>query len=204
MIQESTSTRLYRLIFGLLGFVAVFYQFYSRSQIDPFNPLNFFSYFTILSNILIFTLFLISSLTGTASTSFDVWRGGAVVYMMITGLIYFALLRGLEESLQTPIPWVNTVLHYIMPLAALIDWTLDRPTVRLSWSILWKWLIFPTVYLLYSLTRGSITGFYPYPFLDVAANGLVHVLMTSAIIVVVFVLVSTFVRWIGNKRHTQF
>lgn len=202
-MTERASTRLYRILFGLTGLIAVAYQFYARSQIDPFNPVNYFSYFTILSNILIFSLFLLGGISNRVSSSevYEKWRGAAVVYMLVTGLIYFTLLRGLEESLQTPIPWVNTILHYVMPLAAIIDWMMDRPRVKLRLSIVWKWFMFPVVYLVYSLVRGQLTAFYPYPFLNVDTQGLSTVLLVSGIIVLVFLSLSLFVIWIGNKRE---
>lgn len=115
---------LFRLCLSLLACSAIITQFIIRAQVKPFNPVNFFSFFTIESNILVACILLLSSI-GTAifgrSEQFSILRGAATVYILTTGLIYFLLLRGLEESLQTAIPWVNTVLHYIMPIAMLLD-----------------------------------------------------------------------------------
>jgi hypothetical protein len=38
----------------------------------------------------------------------------------------------------------------------------NRPTYRQSLS----WLVYPLAYLFFSLVRGGITGWYPYPFLN--------------------------------------
>lgn len=86
--------------------------------------------------------------------------------MVTTGIVYMLLLSGLEESPQTPTPWVNTVLHYVVPVYALVDWRWDppRPPVPFRRGLLW--LLFPLAYAVYSLVRGPIVDWYPYPFLD--------------------------------------
>lgn len=137
---------LFRLCLSLLACSAIITQFIIRSQVKPFNPVNFFSFFTIESNILVAVILLLSSI-GTAtfgrSEQFGILRGAATVYILTTGLIYFLLLRGLEESLQTAIPWVNTVLHYIMPIAMLLDWILNPPSKKITWKQAVSWLLFP-------------------------------------------------------------
>ena len=42
------------------------------------------------------------------------------------------------------------------------------------------WLTFPLVYGLYSIFRGPLSGFYPYPFLDVSNLGLARVVANMA------------------------
>ena len=112
----------------------------------PFNPVNFFSFFTIESNILVACILLLSSI-GTAtfgrSEQFGVllWCSDCIHTYDWTHL--FLLLRGLEESLQTAIPWVNTVLHYIMPIAMLLDWILNPPNKKITWKQAASWLLFP-------------------------------------------------------------
>ena len=52
------------------------------------------------------------------------FRGAATLYMAITGMIFSLLLSGAD--VQTPIPWVNSTLHYVFPLFIVIDWLVDR------------------------------------------------------------------------------
>ena len=59
-------------------------------------------------------------------------------------------------------------------------------TARLARSDLPHWLIWPCLYCLYALTRGQISGRYPYPFLDVAALGWPMVALNIAGLVMVF------------------
>ncbi|EEL05689.1 hypothetical protein bcere0014_25630 [Bacillus cereus BDRD-ST196] len=168
----------------------------------PFNPVNFFSFFTIESNILVAVILLFSSF-GTAlfgrSEQFGVLRGAATVYILSTGLIYFLLLRGLEESLQTAIPWVNTVLHYIMPLAMILDWVINPPTKTITWKQAASWLVFPLLYVVYSLIRGPFVNWYPYPFLDPRIGGYGRVFLYSIGISVVIGAICGLVKMLGNR-----
>ena len=176
---------LYRLFFGLLTLWAVWVQFMQGSLRESFEPANFFSFFTIESNIIAALLFIASAaltVRGGQSTTLTILRGAATLYMVVTGVVYGVLLSGLEESLQTPIPWVNAVLHYIMPAAVLLDWCIDIPKRHMLFKRALVWLAFPAAYLLYSLVRGSIVGWYPYPFLNPSYNGYVGVFVTCIFI----------------------
>lgn len=197
---------LFRLCLSLLAFSAIITQFIVRAQVKPFNPVNFFSFFTIESNILVACILLFSSI-GTAtfgrSEQFGILRGAATVYILTTGLIYFLLLRGLEESLQTAIPWVNTVLHYIMPIAMLLDWVLNPPTEKITWKHAMSWLLFPLFYVVYSVVRGPIVNWYPYPFLDPRIGGYEKVVFYSVGIAVVIGAICVFVKMLGNRNFKK-
>ncbi|MGW5981689.1 Pr6Pr family membrane protein [Bacillus mycoides] len=201
-MRSAKMIAIYRLLLSLLAFSALITQFVTRAQVKPFNPVNFFSFFTIESNILVAVILLFSSL-GTAlfgrSEQFGVLRGAATVYILTTGLIYFLLLRGLEESLQTPIPWVNTVLHYIMPLAMILDWVINPPTKTITWKQATSWLVFPLLYVVYSLIRGPFVDWYPYPFLDPRIGGYGRVLLYSIGIAVVIGAICGLVKMLGNR-----
>ncbi|MGH0512986.1 Pr6Pr family membrane protein [Bacillus cereus] len=201
-MRSAKMIAIYRLLLSLLAFSALITQFVTRAQVKPFNPVNFFSFFTIESNILVAVILLLSSL-GTAtfgrSEQFGVLRGTATVYILTTGLIYFLLLRGLEESLQTAIPWVNTVLHYIMPLAMILDWVINPPTKTITWKQATSWLIFPLLYVIYSLIRGSFVNWYPYPFLDPRIGGYGRVFLYSIGISVVIGAICGLVKMLGNR-----
>jgi hypothetical protein len=86
--------------------------------------------------------------------------------MTTTGVVYGLLLSGYEEELQTALPWVNTVVHRVIPLVMVIDWMIERPHNRLDFRRCLVWVTFPVAYLAYSLIRGPIVEWYPYPFLD--------------------------------------
>ncbi|PEB79249.1 hypothetical protein COM95_22195 [Bacillus cereus] len=201
-MRSAKMVAIYRLLLSLLAFSALITQFVTRAQVKPFNPVNFFSFFTIESNILVAVILLLNSLgiaTFGRSEQFGVLRGAATVYILTTGLIYFLLLRGLEESLQTAIPWVNTVLHYIMPLAMILDWVINPPTKTITWKQAASWLVFPLLYVVYSLIRGPFVNWYPYPFLDPRIGGYGRVLLYSIGIAVVIGAICGLVKMLGNR-----
>jgi len=188
----------YRLFFGGLTLLALLVQLSTGLQRESFSVLNFFSFFTIESNILAALIFLITGFAALKVKSLpwiEVLRGAATVYMITTGLVYAFLLAGLEESLQTPIPWVNAVLHYIMPLAVLVDWFMALPARRMQFRRALVWLLFPLAYVAYSLIRGSYTGWYPYPFLNPDQGGYGAVIVTGLIIAVGITAIVWLIAW---------
>ena len=155
----------YKLAFALLVFVALAIQL-AHTLAGRGGLVNFFSFFTIESNIFAATILLLSAVfigNDVRSRTFDYWRGATTLYMVVTGIIYGLLLSGTDASLYA---WVNTVLHYVFPVVMLGDWLLDQPQRPLSFVHALWWLAFPLIYLAYSLIRGPLANWYPYPFID--------------------------------------
>lgn len=167
-----------KVVVALVVLAAVTVQFMHGAQAETFRPANFFSFFTIESNIFGAIVLLLSAFA--SSRKLDYFRGAATLYMTITGVIYVVLLSGAD--VQTPIPWVNAVLHYIFPVAMLLDWMIDRPGKRIARKSSLIWLAFPLVYAAYSLIRGHFTGWYPYPFLNIIEHGYVQVALTNVVV----------------------
>lgn len=164
----------YKTLIGIAVLFAVSFQFVSSLSRPTFDPVNFFSFFTIESNIFGALVILTSAYfwyRNKTSITLDYARGAAALYMTITGIVYTLLLSGLEASLQTPIPWVNFILHTFFPIALLVDWFIDRPSAAINLKPALIWLVFPLAYVVYSLLRGQIVGWYPYPFLNPANDG---------------------------------
>ncbi|MDB5161761.1 MAG: FAR7a/AIG1-like family protein [Candidatus Saccharibacteria bacterium] len=172
----------YKLFFGLLGFSAIITEIATTVERGTFNAANFFSYFTIESNIIAVIVLLTSALytyAGKKSVWLDYFRGAATFYMVVTGIVFAFLLSGITGVELTAVPWDNTVLHYLIPVAIAIDWMMNPPVRRFSYRQALAWLIFPILYLIYSLSRGAIVGWYPYPFINPANGGYEQVLITS-------------------------
>ena len=190
-----------RLFFGLLTLAAIVTQLTIQIQ-SGFNVVNFFSYFTNLSNIIAAVVLLIGAFflfqRREPTVTYDLIRGAATVYMAIVGIVFSILLR--NEDLGALLPWVNTVLHYIMPIVVVLDWLYLPPSTKLIASQSWVWLIFPILYLAYSLIRGAIVGFYAYPFLNPAkVSGYGGVALYCLAIMVAFLLVSWLIMLLGNR-----
>lgn len=172
-----------RLGVGLLGLAAIATQLLTSIELGRNIP-NFFSFFTIQSNILVVLLLLLIGFCNLKGVTGNIafLRGAATLYIAMTGVIYFLLLSGNEEALQTTTPWVNIVLHYLMPILLVADWVFLPAKHPVSFRRALLWLIYPIAYLIYSFIRGGITGWYPYPFLNPITTGWPNVVAICLII----------------------
>jgi hypothetical protein len=159
------------IFLGLLPLLAIAQQLLIHVQLG-LNLTHFFSYYTNLSNLLAGVVLLWSAFAdpkGTRVFELAVWRLMAVINMTIVGVVFTLLLRNLP--LGALLPWVNFVLHYLMPCVMVFDWLLWPPRQRLTMGALAACLPFPLLYLSYTLLRGWAFGWYPYPFLNPAKTG---------------------------------
>lgn len=189
----------YRLVFAVLTIIAITAQAVDLYAKGVLVPQNFFSYFTIQSNLIAIAAFLIGvAWWRTAPT--PVWelvRGAAVVYMTVTFVVFALLLS--NTNVDTAIPWVNTVVHQIMPVAVIADWLIDPPRDRFPFTTTLRWLTFPLVWIAYTTIRGAIVGWYPYPFLDPANGGYGSVAVYIVAILAFGVALCAVVAWVGNR-----
>ena len=150
---------------------AVAYQAWTLFGSGFFRPLRFFAFFTILSNLFGAAVFLALAVSRgrTRTRTFDLLRGAAVVYLMVTLIVVLVLLSGAE--LQVAVPWVDFIVHRVFPIIVLVDWLIDPPATDLRIRDVALWLAFPIVWLALTLVRGAVDGWYPYPFLDPGNGG---------------------------------
>jgi hypothetical protein len=194
-----------RLAFAALSIVAMAAQYAHRENPSAFYTTNYFSFFTNESNLLAAALLGYGAYRGlrasgpSSSSAYDLLRGAAVIYMTITGVVFVLLLSGSSES----VPWANAVVHYIMPVVIVLDWLIDPPRTRITPSKASRWLIFPAVYFGYTLIRGAITGWYPYPFLNVAAKGYVQVLADGVGILIGMIALGSATLLAGNRLRVR-
>jgi hypothetical protein len=131
-----------RLFFGLLTLVAVGTQLTVHLGMG-YDVWNFFSYFTNLSNIFAAVVLLISGyrvlIRKRPSEIDDVTRGTATIAMAVVGLVFGALLAG--EDLGSLLPWVNFVVHYLIPVLIVVEWLFQTPLATLTTRHIWSWLL---------------------------------------------------------------
>ncbi len=200
--MNETLLRSLRLALASLLTVALAAQLAIGMSRAELSVANFFSFFTILSNVsAVVMLVMLAFRPGRIDdVAFSVFRGAVTVYMSVTGLVYATLLgpTGLDVGLTEP--WVNWTLHILGPLALAVDWIVHRPAVGLpprSWLI---WLSFPAAYLVYTLVRGAILDWYPYPFLDPGeTDGYRGVALWSGVVLVVILAFGCGYQWWANR-----
>ncbi|PPF43792.1 hypothetical protein C5B85_11585 [Pseudoclavibacter sp. AY1F1] len=167
--------------FGLLAFSSIVSEIATIMERGTWVPANFFAYFTIETNMLVVLSLLISAVATAANAQgarVNAFRAAVAVYILIVGIGFALLLSGLTDVAFTAVPWNNTVLHYVMPVVMLIDLLVDRPTKRIRFATALIWLIFPAGYAAFSLVRGNLIGWYPYPFLNPTDQGYAPVALT--------------------------
>ncbi len=196
-----TVVPLYRLGFALVTLAAIVTQMVSLAQAGTLDAVHYLTFFTIDSNLIATVLLLVGAALWRSprSATLDLLRGGAVVYMSITGVVFAVLLSG--TNVDTAIPWVNSVVHEVMPMVIVADWLLDPPEKRLTFKQGLLWLSYPAAWIVYELIRGSITGRYHYPFLNPANGGYGSVAFYSVAILVFMLIVCAVVVWLGNIRR---
>lgn len=194
----------FRFAFAAAAISAMAFQLFAIHIPSGYSVFNFFTYFTNLSNILISAIFIITAvrlLTArrTPTTGDTAVRGAVVVYIAFVGLVFNTLLRDADLSDLNPV--VNVILHYLLPVAGVIDWLIWPPKNRLRFRVIWSWMIFPAGYAAFSIIRGALTGIYPYPFFNPdASGGYGGVAMLCGIMLVGFFVLALVVRAIGNWR----
>lgn len=171
-----------RVLFGVLRLlaaaaviVAIVGQFAVSWSMVPDRGafvVNFFSFFTILSNALTALLMLVGAWIAFTRRDdpgwFNLVRACAVTYMATTFVVYNLLLREISLDQATTVPWSNEILHVWAPLYVVLDWVLAPGRHPIPWARLWTIVVFPLAWVVYTLIRGPIVGWYPYPFLNPA------------------------------------
>ncbi|MBC9912733.1 Pr6Pr family membrane protein [Chitinophaga varians] len=186
--------RLYPAILSLLGWFALTAQYYLMIQNGTLPTgeltIRFFSYFTILTNLLVALCNTVLWLNpGSRFFSRAGIQTALTVYILVVGIIYNAVLRWLwqPQGLQ----WlVDELLHSVIPVLSLLYWGLYTARRRLEWKQCWPWLLYPLFYFAYILVRGTFSGFYPYPFVEVDRIGITQALINALGIAAIFLLLS--------------
>jgi hypothetical protein len=184
----------FRAAAGILGWMALALQYAlvltGTMGADPFTrSINFFSYFTILINILAALAFTLPwlaprSALGEFFSRPSVRTAIAAFIIIVMTIVYFVLrhltdLRGWDFV-------ADFLLHYVMPVLFVIDWLVLVPKQTLKVKDTLGWLAFPIIYLIWTLIHGAFSGFYPYPFLNGAELGNARVLLNEAGLLVIF------------------
>jgi len=165
----------------------------------------FFSYFTVLTNLLI-CVSLTLALTAPSS-ALGKWCSrpstvtGIATSIAFVGLSYHFLLRHTWNP-QGARLIADVLLHYVVPALYVLYWWFNASKAVISWTNPLTWSVYPTLYLVYALIRGSIIGRYPYPFIDAAALGYARTMRNAVGLLFVFIALGClFVALSRRSRH---
>jgi hypothetical protein len=128
------------------------------------------------------------------------WRGAAVVYLVVAGLVWNLFLTGYSMG-YTP---ANFLLHVVVPVLAVIEWLIaTRDHVRDHDPVRWwhplLWLIYPAAYVAVALLVLNHAGRrVPYYFLDPGTVGTATVVTNIAVLGLIFLALGYLVVAVGR------
>lgn len=192
--------RWFFLFFGSLDLIATGTAFFLSLSVMSF----FFSYFTVLSNILITALFLYFGIFNPKKSSKTLqWIYGAgVLYMTITGIIYWSILVN-AHSLSLD-PWINLTMHGVMPIAAFVSWIIVSRGKKLIYKSALEWLVPPLIFVFYTLIHGVFIKWYPYPFFNpITSGGYIKVGINVFVIIIGAWAIGLILIWIKNRKNVS-
>jgi hypothetical protein len=195
-VDEMGSTsmeRLFRMVAASIAWFAIGLQYYLVTHKPDVAiieaTIRYFSYFTMLSNILVALAMTLPWLAPNSALaaffSRPSVRTALATYIIIVAAIYHVILRPLWNPQGGQLV-ADMIEHVATPGLYMVDWLLFVPKGTIAAkSVLW-WLIFPIAYAAYSLIHGAVTGYYPYPFLNVSELGYERVLVNMAALAATF------------------
>ena len=143
------------------------------------------SYFTVLTNLLVAVVASLRLARGEAFPAIRAVLAATAVYILVVGLVYAVLLRGLwaPTGLQR---LADVLLHDVVPLLYVAWWLACAPRGGLRPGQVPRWLLYPLAYYGFTLLLGATTGRYLYPFANVHTLGLTRVIWNGGLLLLLF------------------
>lgn len=169
---------------------------------------NFFAYLTIQSNTAFTVLSVIAGIIALRTPEDPAWltttRALVLSWTTTAGLafgliVWQAGVRGIPIS----VPWSDVVLHFILPAWTLVAWTLGPGRHPANWRVVPYVLLYPIIWGIITIWRGTVIGWYPYYFLDPRqVSGLPELVISSAIALAIFAAVASVLVLISRAYPT--
>jgi hypothetical protein len=203
---SENTIRSFATIGAAIGWLAIILQLYliivNRTASIPETIVRFFSFFTILTNILVAVCFTTVSLHSSDRRKYFFSKpttlSAVTIYIVVVGIVYNIILRFLwnPQGLQRI---ADELLHSFIPIFFLVFWIVFVPKNGLQWRVTFNWLLYPLCYLLFVLLRGASSNFYPYPFINVNEIGYRTAIINSVVLCGVFLALSALLVAIAKK-----
>ena len=174
MLKTSMGLGFSRLAMALVLFGSIFWQISDRVTHNLFRPTEYFTYFTITSCLLTGVVLVVSGLNALKnkeeSKFLTLFRLTMAASMVIVGVIYNALLADAAvDPRDIGYDWPvipNLIMHTYMPILVFLEWLLTRTAFKLDLKSAFWVLVYPLTWLAFAITRGYITGWWAYWFID--------------------------------------
>ena len=191
------SLALSRLALGLALIGSVTWQVTDRIANDLFRPAEYFAYFSIVTAI-VAGLFLITTgfglLLNIEDTKWvEIARLSLAVALIVVGVVYHALLAGAANDVRDgDYAWPvlpNEIIHTYAPILAVIEYLISVKAFRIRLRAFVWVAIFPLIWLVFSIVRGSATNWWPYWFINPNGEAGLGGMLTYISAITVFFLV---------------
>lgn len=97
----------------------------------------------------------------------------------------------------------NVIMHYMTPVIFTVFWITSKHFGALKWRDLYKFVLFPMAFLVFTYLKAAVTGEYPYDFLDISLNGVAGVAPIIGAIVVLILALGSLAIFYDNKTTSQ-
>ncbi|MFT2707605.1 Pr6Pr family membrane protein [Clavibacter zhangzhiyongii] len=148
------------------------------------KSLDFALFFTTEANLIGVVVLAVGGarlLRGRVADPSVAWvtlRLASTVYLLITGIVWNLLLRGVPGPPALELDWANQIVHVAVPIVMLLDWFVAPDRRPLGGGAIGRLIVFPLAWMAVTLGRGPFTGdqatgsatYYPYGFLDPASS----------------------------------
>ena len=167
--------------------------------------IRFFTFCTILTNILVAMVFTANWLQPKNSFQFfnkPNTQVAIAVYIFVVGFVYNTILRFIWQ----PKGWdkvADELLHLVIPIVYILFWYFKFSKKEINYKSVFGWLLFPIIYIVIVMIRGYFSGYYPYPFLHVGNLGVEKVVYNSILMTLFFVVVSVVFYQINNNKVSK-
>ncbi|HZV74533.1 MAG TPA: Pr6Pr family membrane protein [Conexibacter sp.] len=160
---------------------------------------NVFCYFTIQSNLLVAAGCLLLAIRLERTSATFAWlRMTGLVAITVTGLVYYTVLADFSALHGWRLVG-DIIVHAIVPVVSVLGWLVFGPRGLSARHLVALTLAFPACWLAFTLIRGPIVDFYPYPFVDVNEHGYPIVLIDSAVIGLVVLGLAAGALWLDDR-----
>jgi len=166
--------------------------------------IRFISYMTIQVNIMIALRFITSLAFIDSAVGKFLAKPSAqtalFVYIFVVGISYHFLLA----DIWNPIGWqyvADKLLHYTMPIIYCLYWIIFGDKRLQPVANVFVWLLYPVTYFVYSLCRGMISNFYPYPFIDANELGYGLVFRNGVGLLICYLILGLILLFMNNRSR---
>ena len=173
-MKSTRIVAIYRWLAAAAIFSSVVWQVTDRLAHNLFRPAEYFAYFSIQGTLIASVMMAYTgwlAWSGTAEKrQVTIARVSATTYSVVIALVYNALLRGTPGDIRDAgYDWPvvpNEIMHVWAAVFMLLDWLVVAGASQVRLRAAFWVAAFPLAWLAFSVTRGSVDGWWAYWFLN--------------------------------------